>query len=61
MPASGLYCLHLLYQHMMYSKENRSLFVISGEFGLEVNAEESMYMFMSYQHYVGQNYSMKDS
>jgi hypothetical protein len=61
MQASGLNCVHLLCKNMMYCKENGSLPVTSGEVGLEVNAEETMYMLMSYQHYVGQNYSMKYS
>jgi len=30
-------------------------------FGLEVNAEKTIYMFMYYQCYVGINYGMKDS
>ena len=61
MAASGLYCAHLLCKNMMYCKENRSLSAISGEVGLEVNAEKTIYMFMYYQHHVGRNYGMKDS
>ena len=61
MAASGLHCVHLLCKNMMYCKENRILCVTSGEFGLEVNTEKIIYMFMYYQCYVGRNCGMKDS
>jgi hypothetical protein len=53
-------CSFIVQKHD-FCKEYRSLSVTSGEAGIEVNAEKTTYLFMSYQPYVGQNYSMKDS
>jgi len=46
MAASGLYCVHLLCKNMKYCKENRDLCVTSGEVGLEVNAEKTIYIYI---------------